>query len=434
MHWGREEIDRVAVESATADFEAFESIGLEAIDKAVVLDIGCFDGFNTVLKFAPYENIRKVVGIDPEAEALALANKRTEDRRFTWIQAFAEQYDAPDASFDLVYLSHVFQHTKDKGAVAENAFRLLKPGGYIVIKTFDDSCKISYPDPNQIMRRLFSLYETSVLPYTEHTRYTDRNNGQKCPGYLSTAGFKDISVKIHTTDTLNKSVAERLALYDRFTYFRRITPKEMSPQLKNEYSELLRQWRDLFKKENYLHVSNTFIVTAKKPSENTCISNQTLPLNKTYIRDVLVEPMLETDLGQVMSIEIESFPDPWAPIAYAMEIRHNPNGFYYVARRADGTISGYVGWWVTGQGLATIMHIAVGKKYRKTGVGTTLLRFACDQAISCGCKVMQLQVRSKNLVARSFYEKSGFKKLDTNPDYYTNPKDNAILMCKSLDE
>ena len=40
MHWGRKEIDKVAVESATTDYEAFEAIGLEAIENAAILDMG----------------------------------------------------------------------------------------------------------------------------------------------------------------------------------------------------------------------------------------------------------------------------------------------------------------------------------------------------------------------------------------------------------
>lgn len=430
MHWGRSEIDRVAIESAAADYEAFEAIGLEAIENAAILDMGCFDGVNTVLKFAPYENISTVVGIDPETEALDLAGQHTTDQRFTWIRSSAEEFDAPSSSFDVVYLSHVFQHVRDKEAVAGNAFRLLKPGGYIVIKTFDDSCKLSYPDPNHVMKRLFNLYETNILPHTEHTRYTDRNNGQKCPSYLSAVGFKEIAVKVHTTDTLNKSIAERLALFNRYTYFRRSIPKDMPEMLAKEYSDLLKQWEDLFKQENYLHVSNTFVITARKPqTEQLDALSLQMP---TSMDDIRIEPMHEADLGQVMSIELESFPDPWAPIAYAMEIRHNPRGFYSVARNAKGSVIGYIGWWVTGQKTATIMHIAVEKQHRGNGVGRSLLEFACNHAISCKCEMMQLQVRSKNTSARLFYRSCGFDEISMNRDYYTSPEDDAVLMQKSL--
>ena len=430
MRWGRSEIDKVAVESAAADYEAFEAIGLEAIENAAILDMGCFDGFNTVLKFAPYENISTVVGIDPETEALDLAGQHTTDQRFTWIRSSAEEFDAPSSSFDVVYLSHVFQHVRDKEAAAGNAFRLLKPGGYIVIKTFDDSCKLSYPDPNHVMKRLFNLYETQVLPRTEHTRYTDRNNGQKCAGYLSAAGFEEVTLKIHTTDTLNKNVADRLALFNRYTYFRRNIPKDMPNMLAKEYSELLEEWEELFKQDNYLHVSNTFVITARKPQ--TEHPDSLLPQKPTSIGNIRIEPMHEADLGQVMSIELESFPDPWAPIAYAMEIRHNPRGFYSVARNAKGSVIGYIGWWITGQKTATIMHIAVEKQHRGNGVGRSLLEFACNHAISCKCEMMQLQVRSKNTSARLFYRSCGFDKISMNRGYYTSPEDDAVLMQKSL--
>ena len=133
-----------------------------------------------------------------------------------------------------------------------------------------------------------------------------------------------------------------------------------------------------------------------------------------------------------MSIELESFPDPWAPIAYAMEIRHNPRGFYSVARNTEGSIIGYIGWWVTEQKNATIMHIAVEKQHRGGGVGRSLLEFACNHAIECNCETMQLQVRSKNTSARSFYRSCGFDEISTNRDYYTSPEDDAVFMQRSL--
>ena len=59
MSWNRQRIRSVAIDSATADYAAFEAIGLSEIPDASVLDVGCFDGFNTVLKFAPYGNIAR---------------------------------------------------------------------------------------------------------------------------------------------------------------------------------------------------------------------------------------------------------------------------------------------------------------------------------------------------------------------------------------
>lgn len=435
MQWGKATIDNVAIQSAKADFDAFERIGLEAMADARVLDMGCFDGFNTVLKFAPYDNIEEVVGIDIEDEALVEARQRTNDGRFSWAHADAETYDGPDESFDLVYLSHVFQHTKDKQEAANNAFRLLRPGGYVVIKTFDDSCKISYPDPDRVMRRLFELYETEILPHTTHTRYTDRNNGQKCPFYLRTAGFEEINISITTTDSLNKTLEQRRVLYERFTYFRRNIPVQMPPQKANEYRELLAKWKEMFEDEYYYHASNTFVITARKPlvpagEEAEEIGNPKL----VKIRgEFTIEPMTEQLLGQVMAIEVNAFPDPWTPVAYAMELRHNPNAHYVVALDKNNSVAGYVGWWTTDQGMATIMHIAVDGKRRKQGIGSILIDYACEHAAKYGnCALMQLQVRSSNASARSFYKRNGFTEEGVSENYYTAPDDDAVIMRKPI--
>ena len=139
MTWNKERIDRVAKASASADFLAFEAIGLSEIDQARILDVGCFDGYNTVLKFSAYENASQIVGIDPEGSMVEEARTRTQDPRFSWENVSFEDYTNPDqGGFDLVYFSHVFQHLPNKEQAARKAFELLKPGGFCVIKTIDD--------------------------------------------------------------------------------------------------------------------------------------------------------------------------------------------------------------------------------------------------------------------------------------------------------
>lgn len=442
MSWGKKQIDRVVIQSAACDYVAFEKIGLESIEDARVLDVGCFDGYNTVLKFAPYDNIAQVIGIDPEGARLEEARKKTSDSRFSWVETTAENYDNKESSFDVVYFSHVFQHVKDKKLVACRAFNLLKPGGHIVIKTLDDSCKLSYPDPKNIMRRLFALYEKEVLPRTLHTRYTDRNNGHKCPALLKQAGFEDIQVKIITTDTLNKTLEERMQLFERFTYFRKNIPEGMSEKDAEELRELMAEWKELFTREDYYHASNTFVVTAQKPAtsktsylienktgEHTSENGEAHP---DAANEIYIEPMTEDSLGKVMTIEVNAFPDPWAPIAYAMELRHNPAAHYVVATDNKHSVYGYVGWWETNQGVATIMHIAVDAKQRKGGIGSKLLSYACSRAAKAGCVVMTLQVRANNSTARSFYKHCGFQETGLSEGYYTGPDDDAIAMQKTL--
>ncbi len=457
MGWGKARIDQVASDSAAYDFAAFERIGLDAVEDARVLDMGCFDGFNTVLKFSCYANIAAVVGIDPDEDALAEARERTYDARFSWERGDAQDWAGQAESFDVVYFSHVFQHVRDKGAALTNAWRLLKPGGHIIIKTFDDSCKLSWPDPEHVMRRLFTLYEAEIAPRTPHTRHTDRNNGQKCPALLAEAGFSDVDVAIHTTDTLGKTRAERMDLFERFTYFRKNVPDGLPESIACEQTRLLDAWRALFERDDYYHCSNTFMVTARKPKagegdarskasgtsaagsrgegDGRCNTDDvgSASENDANGSPFALSPMTETDLGQVMAIEAGAFPDPWTPLAYAMELRHNPAARYVVARGEDERIAGYVGWWEAAEtGLATIMHIAVAAPARRKGLGTLLLEHACAQAADDDCTAMQLHVRAANVPARGLYAHAGFTEMDIVTGYYNSPADDAVHMLRPL--
>ena len=459
MSWNRERIDGVAIASAPEDYAAFEAIGLSEMREACVLDAGCFDGFNTVLKFAPYGNIVKVVGIDPAASALEIAANRTDDPRFEWVASDCETFDGAGESFDVVYFSHVFQHLADKEAGLRNVFRLLKPGGFVVIKTVDDSNKMSYPDPDGVMRRLFALYEQYTLPNTPHTQHTDRNNGSKCYTLLKHAGFANIAVRTTLADTSGKSLDERRALFERCTYFRKHVPEGTDPEIAQKIRSLLDAWQAMFECDDYYYASTTFVVLAQKPDPEAPPTPYRGPLfespanpfaegkpahspvegeqceSGTNPREDRAEwalvPMVENDLGDIMHIELKSFPDPWTPIAYAMELRYNAQGTYLVAKNAAGTIGGYVGWWEANQ-VATIANIAVDPDLRRHGIGKMLIEGACSESSSHGCVAMHLQVRAKNANARAFYAAMGFSEHSTSCNYYTNPDDDAIILVKML--
>ncbi|MBQ3302878.1 MAG: ribosomal protein S18-alanine N-acetyltransferase, partial [Eggerthellaceae bacterium] len=455
MSWNRERINGVAIASAPEDYAAFEAIGLSEIPDARVLDMGCFDGFNTVLKFALYSNIREIVGVDPSEQALAYAASSTNDERFCWICANCESFDGAENSFDVVYFSHVFQHLQDKEAGLANVMRLLKPGGYVIIKTVDDSNKMSYPDPDNVMTRLFALYEQHTLPNTEHTRYTDRNNGSKCYTVLKHAGFTNIAIRTTLADTAGKSLEERRALYERCTYFRKRIPENCDPDVAHEIKSLLAASEQLFERDDYYYASTTFIVIAQKPNADGKMCCYQGPLFGSAIRPFgLAEaparaenavdgdetqtspvwdivPLVEADLGQIMAIELKSFPDPWTPIAYAMELRYNPQGTYVAAKDESGTIGGYVGWWLA-EDIATIANIAVDPGIRRNGIGRLLLDYACKEAKENGCSVMQLQVRAQNDIARRFYAAMGFDELSMSHGYYTNPDDDAVILARPL--
>jgi ribosomal-protein-alanine N-acetyltransferase len=62
------------------------------------------------------------------------------------------------------------------------------------------------------------------------------------------------------------------------------------------------------------------------------------------------------------------------------------------------------------------------------GVGSALLSRIIETAKRLKVKVAFLEVRSGNHAAQSLYEKNGFKAIARRADYYTDPREDAVVM------
>lgn len=145
-----------------------------------------------------------------------------------------------------------------------------------------------------------------------------------------------------------------------------------------------------------------------------------------------IRPMVEDDLREVMHIEMRSFPNPWAPLAFVTELRYNGDATYVVARDTEGKIRGYIGWW-TVDGESAITHVAVDSSVRRCGLGRQLVNHAIEGAKTAGAARMRLQVRECNEGARALYRKVGFDEEGRIPEYYDNPPDDAVVMTMPLE-
>jgi SAM-dependent methyltransferase len=89
-----------------------------------LLDIGCFDG---ALIAAVQSRVAHAVGIDPLIEPVA-------DGKRTLLRGSipGDQRLAPD-SFDCVTMLATLEHADDPDALSRECFRLLRPGGRVVL-------------------------------------------------------------------------------------------------------------------------------------------------------------------------------------------------------------------------------------------------------------------------------------------------------------
>jgi ArsR family transcriptional regulator len=95
-----------------------------------VVDAGCGDGFLTELLS---ERFAEVLAVDHSPQRLAEARKRVADGRVRFEAGEIEDLPLEDRSRDAVLLSMVLHHVPEIGAVLQEAWRVLRPGGTIVI-------------------------------------------------------------------------------------------------------------------------------------------------------------------------------------------------------------------------------------------------------------------------------------------------------------
>jgi ubiquinone/menaquinone biosynthesis C-methylase UbiE len=104
-----------------------------------VLDVGCSWGPITIAS-AQSERVAQVVGVDVEAEALALGAavlasdlpaKPTSGRKLTFVRAVAERLPFAADSFDLVICHTVIEHVADVEGAMREMLRVLRSGGVL---------------------------------------------------------------------------------------------------------------------------------------------------------------------------------------------------------------------------------------------------------------------------------------------------------------
>jgi ribosomal-protein-alanine N-acetyltransferase len=174
--------------------------------------------------------------------------------------------------------------------------------------------------------------------------------------------------------------------------------------------------------------------------------------------------MVKDDIPQVTAIDREAFPTMWPPVNFHNEL-NNRMAHYAVAGDGQRTvinpkpalqltpvhsflnlkwpfgakipgedqpqkveyISGFLGLWVMVD-EAHIINVAVRQCCQGKGLGELLLISGIDMAIQNKAVVVTLEVRKSNTTAQSLYAKYGFQEVGLRKAYYTDNKEDALIM------
>ena len=147
-----------------------------------------------------------------------------------------------------------------------------------------------------------------------------------------------------------------------------------------------------------------------------------------YVTQAALRDMRREDLAAVLEIERRSFAQPWSRGFFEKELS-TPFARLVVAVEDTGVRPMVVGytcrWRVTDE--VHLLNVAVHPERRGVGLGRLLVEAVVEEARAARVRVVFLEVRAGNVVARRLYRHLGFRDLGTRRGYY-GPGQDAIVM------
>ena len=146
-------------------------------------------------------------------------------------------------------------------------------------------------------------------------------------------------------------------------------------------------------------------------------------LPRAVLRD-----MRREDLPAVLDIERRSFAQPWSRAFFEKELA---TPFARLVVVVEGAVPrpqviGYTcRWRVTDE--VHLLNVAVHPERRGLGHGRALVAGVVGEAETARARVVYLEVRAGNVIARRLYRQLGFKDLGVRRGYY-GPGQDAIVM------
>ena len=142
----------------------------------------------------------------------------------------------------------------------------------------------------------------------------------------------------------------------------------------------------------------------------------------------LLRDMRREDLPAVLDIERRSFAQPWSRAFFEKELATPFARLVVAAEEAvpRPQVIGYTcRWRVTDE--VHLLNVAVHPERRGLGHGRALVAAVVAEAEAARGRVVYLEVRAGNVIARRLYRQLGFKDLGVRRGYY-GPGQDAIVM------
>ncbi len=146
--------------------------------------------------------------------------------------------------------------------------------------------------------------------------------------------------------------------------------------------------------------------------------------------DVYICDATDAHVSQIEAIEKACFSVPWTEEQILSQLKDETHEFLAALDGADKLL-GYVGM-MTILDEGYIANVAVDPAYRRQGIGGRLIDRLTEIAAARRLSFVTLEVRAGNRPAIALYEKHGFVPVGLRRNYYTLPREDALLMTKTF--
>ena len=145
---------------------------------------------------------------------------------------------------------------------------------------------------------------------------------------------------------------------------------------------------------------------------------------------VRLRALRESDLAEVMAIEVRGYPFPWTRGIFIDCLRA---GYPGLAMERDGQLVGY-GVLSIAADEAHVLNICIDPLAQSRGLGRQLLRALVQLAADRGAQRVFLEVRPSNTPALALYHSEGFNEIGRRPRYYpaAQGREDAVVMAIEL--
>ncbi len=118
------------------------------------------------------------------------------------------------------------------------------------------------------------------------------------------------------------------------------------------------------------------------------------------------------------------FSDPWSANDFADCLA---SGIPFLVAEQQGAVAGYVIAHGAGD-EGEILNLGVAPAHQRHGVGRALVEQVLALLARAGARVVFLEVRESNAVARRLYQSLGFAEVARRARYYRRPVEDAVIL------